>query len=167
MSEVTLTCKVNGEEVSRSIKPGMLLVDFLRQELGLTGTKVGCREGECGSCAVLVDGTPVNSCIYPALKVSGREVLTIEGVQDRRGELDRLQRAFIEAGASQCGFCTPGMIINAKALLAREPRPDRDQIKQALSGVLCRCTGYSKIVEAVDMAAGTGAENGREATRGQ
>ncbi len=161
MSEVTLTCKVNGREISRSIRPGTLLVDFLRRELGLTGTKVGCREGECGSCAVLVDGTPVNSCIYPALKVAGCEVVTIEGLGDGRGGLDRLQAAFIEAGASQCGFCTPGMIINAKALLAREPRPRREQIKQALSGVLCRCTGYSKIVEAVDLAAGTGAESDR------
>jgi len=160
MSKVELSCRVNGQNVRCSIDPGTLLVDFLREELGLTGTKVGCREGECGSCAVLVDGVPVNSCLYPALKAAGREVVTIEGLAAEDGGLDALQQAFIDAGASQCGFCTPGMIMNAKALLARNPRPSLAEIKQALSGVLCRCTGYRKIVQAVELAAASGRGSG-------
>jgi carbon-monoxide dehydrogenase small subunit len=130
-------------------------VDLLRDVLGLKGTKVGCREGECGACTVLLDGRPVNSCILPALKVQGRSVVTIEGLTRADGSLDPLQQAFIETGAVQCGFCTPGMILNAKALLTENPKPEEEEIRRSLSGVLCRCTGYQKIVQAVQAAAGT------------
>jgi len=147
-----LSFKVNGETIKVSVSPATLLVDLLRDELGLTGTKIGCREGECGACTVLLDGVPVNSCLLPALKAAGHEVITIEGLEAQDGTLDRIQQAFMDAGASQCGFCTPGMIMNAKALLDRNPHPNQDEIRQALAGVLCRCTGYRKIVEAVETA---------------
>ena len=119
------------------------------RDFGLTGTKVGCREGECGACTVLVDGEAYNSCLMPALKVQGREVTTIEGLQKADGSLDPIQEAFMDAGAAQCGFCTPGMIMSAKALLDSNPNPEEKEIRKALSGVLCRCTGYRKIVQAV------------------
>jgi len=153
MSNVELSFKLNGKMVEVAVSPGTLLVDLLRENLGLTGTKVGCREGECGACTVLMDGEAVNSCLIPALKVQGREVTTIEGLQKPDGSLDPIQDAFMEAGAAQCGFCTPGMILNAKALLNSNPDPDEGEIRKALSGVLCRCTGYRKIVQAVKNAA--------------
>ena len=153
MSNVELSFKLNGKTVEVAVSPGTLLVDLLRENLGLTGTKVGCREGECGACTVLMDGEAVNSCLIPALKVQGREVTTIEGLQKPDGSLDPIQDAFMEAGAAQCGFCTPGMILNAKALLNSNPDPDEGEIRKALSGVLCRCTGYRKIVQAVKNAA--------------
>jgi aerobic-type carbon monoxide dehydrogenase small subunit (CoxS/CutS family) len=149
MSNIELSFTLNGKKVEVATAPGTLLVDLLRENFKLTGTKVGCREGECGACTVLVDGEAYNSCLMPALKVQGREVTTIEGLQQADGSLDPIQAAFMEAGAAQCGFCTPGMILNAKALLRTNPRPDEDEIRMALSGVLCRCTGYRKIVEAV------------------
>jgi carbon-monoxide dehydrogenase small subunit len=133
----------------KGVGPGTLLVDLLRENFGLTGTKVGCREGECGACTVLVDGVAYNSCLMPALKVQGREVTTIEGLQKADGSLDPIQEAFMDAGAAQCGFCTPGMIMSAKALLDSNPNPEENEIRKALSGVLCRCTGYRKIVQAV------------------
>jgi aerobic-type carbon monoxide dehydrogenase small subunit (CoxS/CutS family) len=154
MSTLDLTFQLNGRAVNLKVSPDMLLVDLLRDVLGLKGTKIGCREGECGACTVLLDGEPVNSCILPALKAQGRSVVTIEGLTGADGALDPIQQAFIDAGAVQCGFCTPGMILNAKALLGRNPDPDEEEIRQALSGVLCRCTGYQKIVQAVQTAAG-------------
>ena len=151
MEDLQLKFKLNGNEVSTKIRPNLLLVDLLRDVLNLKGTKVGCREGECGVCTVLVNGEPVNSCILPAMKVSGQSVTTIEGLS-KEDELDPIQEAFVEEGAIQCGFCTPAMVLTAKALLEKNPHPDESQIRQSLSGVLCRCTGYSKIVKAVQKA---------------
>jgi carbon-monoxide dehydrogenase small subunit len=147
----TLTMQLNGEEVTIPIEPDALLVDVLRQHLGLTGTKEACGEGECGACTVLLDGQPVTSCLLPALKAQGREVFTVEGLASG-GELHPLQKSFIEHGAVQCGYCTPGMLMSAKALLDRNPHPTEQEIKEAISGNLCRCTGYVKIVEAIKAA---------------
>jgi aerobic-type carbon monoxide dehydrogenase small subunit (CoxS/CutS family) len=144
----SLTMRLNGEEVTIQVKPDALLLDVLRDELELTGTKEACGEGECGACTVLVDGEPVTSCIVPALKAQGREVVTVEGLASG-GELHPLQKAFIEYGAVQCGFCTPGMLMSARALLDRNPHPSEEEIREAISGNLCRCTGYVKIVEAI------------------
>ena len=151
MEVLHLKFNLNGNEVSTKIQPNLLLVDLLRDVLNLKGTKVGCREGECGVCTVLVNGEPVNSCILPAMKVSGQSVTTIEGLS-KEDELDPIQEAFVDEGAIQCGFCTPAMVLTAKALLEKNPHPDESQIRQSLSGVLCRCTGYSKIVKAVQKA---------------
>jgi aerobic-type carbon monoxide dehydrogenase small subunit (CoxS/CutS family) len=144
----TLTMKLNGEEVMVQVKPSALLVEVLRDQLELTGTKVACGEGECGACTVLLDGVPVNSCLVPALKAQGREVLTVEGLAPL-GELHPLQKAFVEHGAVQCGYCTPGMLMSAKAFLDHNPNPTEDEVRLAISGNLCRCTGYAKIVEAI------------------
>ncbi len=151
MEDLHLKFNLNGREVSTKIRPNLLLVDLLRDVLNLKGTKVGCREGECGVCTVLVNGEPVNSCILPAMKVSGQSVTTIEGLS-KEDELDPIQEAFVDEGAIQCGFCTPAMVLTAKALLGKNPHPDESQIRQSLSGVLCRCTGYRKIVKAVQKA---------------
>lgn len=151
MKRVKLIFKLNGQDISMEVSPDILLVDLLRDDLGLKGTKVGCREGECGACTVLLDGEPVNSCIFPALKVSGRSVITIEGVA-KDGQPDGIQQSFMNQGAIQCGFCTPGMVMNAKALLDRNLNPDEKEIRMAISGVLCRCTGYRKIVQAIQAA---------------
>jgi len=147
----SVTIKLNGQEVTVEVKPDALLVDVLRDELELTGTKEACGEGECGACTVLLDGEPVTSCLVPALKAQGREVMTVEGLVSG-AELHPLQRAFVEHGAVQCGYCTPGMLMSAKALLDRNPHPSEEEIKQAISGNLCRCTGYVKIVEAIKAA---------------
>lgn len=147
-----LTATVNGKPVDIDVPPNRRLVDLLREDLGLTGTKEGCGEGECGACTVLVNGRPVNSCLVLAPEVSGCEITTIEGLA-QNGRLHPLQEAFLEAGAVQCGFCTPGMILAAKALLDVNPNPDDEAIKTAISGNLCRCTGYAKIVAAVRLAA--------------
>ena len=151
MEDLQLKFNLNGREVSTKIRPNLLLVDLLRDILNLKGTKAGCRQGECGACTVLVNGEPVNSCILPAMKVSGQSVTTIEGLA-REDKLDPIQEAFVDEGAVQCGFCTPAMVLSAKALLEKNPHPDESQIRQSLSGVLCRCTGYSKIVKAVQNA---------------
>jgi carbon-monoxide dehydrogenase small subunit len=152
MNKVGLSFNVNGKEVNLEIHADTMLVDLLRDTLRLTGTKEGCREGECGACTVLLDGLAVNSCLIPALKAQGKSVVTIEGLAKADGQLDNLQQHFISEGAVQCGFCTPGMILNAKSLLDRIPDPDEYEIKKAISGVLCRCTGYQKIVHAIKAA---------------
>jgi len=150
-----MNVRVNGKDYEVEADPSMRLVDFIRDKLELTGTKEGCSEGECGACTVLFDGKPVTSCLMFAGQAEGHEITTIEGVSVN-GELSRLQKAFVECGAVQCGFCTPGMILSAKALLDRNPHPSKEEIKIAISGNLCRCTGYKKIVEAVERAAEEG-----------
>ncbi|MDQ7779928.1 MAG: (2Fe-2S)-binding protein, partial [Planctomycetota bacterium] len=129
--------------------PDMKLLDVLREELNLTGTKQGCGTGDCGACTVLMNGKAVNSCLVLALDAAGSEVTTIEGLSSKNGELDPVQKAFVKHGAIQCGFCTPGMILAAKDFLGRIPRPTEAEARDAISGNLCRCTGYAKIVEAV------------------
>jgi aerobic-type carbon monoxide dehydrogenase small subunit (CoxS/CutS family) len=151
MKTMELHLTVNGISLNWSIAPGELLLDVLRRQ-GYLGVKRGCEKGECGACAVLVDGKPINSCLMFAAQAEGREVLTIEGVADG-GRLDPLQEAFLDHGAVQCGFCTSGMVISAKALLLRCPDPSEDQAREALAGHLCRCTGYLKPVEAILAAA--------------
>jgi aerobic-type carbon monoxide dehydrogenase small subunit (CoxS/CutS family) len=146
------TLNVNGDAYAVSIEPGRNLLSVLRGEVGLTGTKEGCDDCECGACMVLLDGRPVNSCSYLALQADGREVTTVEGLA-HDGEMHPLQRAFLAEGGVQCGFCTPGMLISASALLAENPRPSDDEVRIAISGNLCRCTGYQKIVMAVQRAA--------------
>ena len=146
-----LTMTLNGESVTVEVEPFELLVDVLRDKLGLTGTKIGCNEGECGACTVIMDGQAVLSCLLPAMKAHGREVVTIEGLSHDDG-LHPLQQAFIERGAVQCGYCTPGMIMSAKALLDETPHPSPGEIEVAIAGNLCRCTGYFQIVEAVEAA---------------
>ena len=143
---------VNGEPIEVAFAPHKTLLEVLREDLGLTGTKHGCELGECGTCTVLVDGTPVLSCLVLGLACAGRSVKTVEGMADR-GALHPLQEAFAELGAAQCGYCTPAFLLTADALLAGNPRPAREQIKEALAGNLCRCTGYIKIYEAVELAA--------------
>ncbi len=133
------------------IDPSHSLADVIRYDLGLTGTKKGCEEGECGACTVLVDGLPVDSCIVPAMKAQGRSILTIEGLE-QNGELDPIQEAFVEAGAIQCGFCTPGVVLSAKALLMREENPTKEEVRDELSGHFCRCTGYLQFYDAVRIA---------------
>ena len=143
-----ITFKVNGIEYRRDVLPTTRLVDLLRGELGLTGTKEGCGEGECGSCTVLLNGKAVSSCLVLAPQVRGQEILTIEGLE-QDGELDRLQKSFIANSAVQCGYCTPGMLMSAKGLLLANPHPSAEEIKTAIAGNLCRCTGYNNIVKAI------------------
>jgi carbon-monoxide dehydrogenase small subunit len=143
---------VNGSDYPVSLDPHRSLLSALRGELGLTGSKEGCDDSECGACMVLIDGRPVNSCSYLALQAEGRAITTVEGLSDE-GELAPLQRAFLSAGGVQCGFCTPGMLISATALLRENTAPSEDEVRIALSGNLCRCTGYQKIVLAVLAAA--------------
>jgi aerobic-type carbon monoxide dehydrogenase small subunit (CoxS/CutS family) len=150
MLEITFT--LNGSPATAQVEPGDLLAQVLRDKLNLIGVKVGCGEGECGACTVLVDGTAVLSCIYPAAKVAGREVTTIEGLSTDR-QLHVIQQAFVDCFASQCGYCTPGMILAAKALLDQNPNPTRQEIATGISGNICRCTGYYQIVDAIVLAA--------------
>ena len=152
MKPFHFTATVNNRPVELLVAPNRRLLDILRDDLGLTGTKEGCGEGECGACTVLLNGRPVNSCLVLAPEAAGREITTIEGLA-ANGRLHPIQEAFLEAGAVQCGFCTPGMILAAKALLDENPRPDGQAIKTAISGNLCRCTGYVKIVAAIRLAA--------------
>jgi len=142
---------LNGEPVDISFAPYKTLLEVLREDLNHTGTKHGCELGECGACAVLVDGKPVLSCLLLALECDGKQVLTVEGLGSD-GKLHPLQDAFADLGAAQCGYCTPGILVTAKALLDQNPHPSRDQIREALSGNLCRCTGYLQIFEAVEAA---------------
>jgi aerobic carbon-monoxide dehydrogenase small subunit len=148
ISKISLNCTVNGRPVSLKVYPMARLLDVLREELHLTGTKEGCGEGECGACSVEIDGLLVNSCLVPALQVSGVKIRTIEGVASR-DRLHAVQQAFIHSGGAQCGICTPGMVLAAVNLLDREPRPNDATVREALAGNLCRCTGYMKIFEAV------------------
>jgi carbon-monoxide dehydrogenase small subunit len=143
---------VNGELVEVAFAPHKTLLEVLREDLNLTGTKHGCELGECGTCSVLVDGMPVLSCLYLGLECEGRQVETVEGMAGPAG-LHPLQKAFADLGAAQCGYCTPGFLLTAKAFLEEKPKPTREEIKEALSGNLCRCTGYIKIFEAVELAA--------------
>jgi carbon-monoxide dehydrogenase small subunit len=140
---------LNGEAVQTEIEPNLTLLQLLRDRLGRTGTKEGCGMGDCGACTVLIEGAAINSCIFPAMEVEGKAVITIEGLADAEGNLHPLQRAFVEHGAIQCGFCTPGMILSAKALLDENHDPTEEEIRKGIAGNLCRCTGYVKIVEAV------------------
>ncbi len=156
---VRLRMRVNGEEVEVLFAPYKTLLEVLREELDLTGTKHGCELGECGACAVLVDGEPVLSCLALALDCEGREIETVEGLA-RGAELHPLQAAFADLGAAQCGYCTPGILMTAKALLEAEPAPSRERIKEAISGNLCRCTGYQQIFEAIEEAAARLREEG-------
>jgi aerobic-type carbon monoxide dehydrogenase small subunit (CoxS/CutS family) len=149
---VHMTWRVNGEEVEVSFAPYKTLLEVLREDLGLTGTKHGCELGECGACAVLVDGEPLLSCLALAIECEGRAIETIEGLA-RDNVLHPLQDAFADLGGSQCGYCTPGAVMTAKALLDREPDPSAERIREAMSGNLCRCTGYQQIVESVERAA--------------
>jgi len=153
MKKQLLSLTVNGEMVDVAVAPNSTLLEVLRDHLGLYGVKEGCSEGVCGACTVLMDGQPIRACLTLALEAEGASITTIEGVaQD--GELHPVQDAFIDKGAVQCGFCTPGMILSAKALLDRNSQPTDDEIKTALAGNFCRCTGYTKIVEAVRAASG-------------
>ena len=143
---------LNGEQAEVAFAPHKTLLEVLREDLGLTGTKHGCELGECGTCAVLVDGRSILSCLMLGLDAEGREVTSIEGMAEN-GQLHPLQDTFADTGAAQCGYCSPGFLLVAKELLEKEPNPTRDEIKEALSGNLCRCTGYIKIYEAVELAA--------------
>jgi len=145
---------VNGNEYDAIIEPHMLLIDVLRDEIGLTGAKYACGAGDCGSCTVLIDGKPSFSCLTLAGTAKGKNILTIEGMADGN-TLHPIQQAFVVSGAVQCGFCTPGMVMSTKVLLDENPEPTRGEVKTALAGNLCRCTGYVKIVDAVEVAAGT------------
>jgi carbon-monoxide dehydrogenase small subunit len=161
--------RLNGEPVDVLFAPHKTLLEVLREDLALTGTKHGCELGECGTCAVLVDGQPVLSCLVLGLEAAGRDVQTVEGMQTG-ATLHPLQEAFAELGAAQCGYCTPGFLVTAQALLEENPSPTRDEVREALAGNLCRCTGYIKIYEAVELAAarmrGEQAEPSRESLYG-
>ncbi len=144
---------LNGFEVAVAVEAHQRLIDVLRGSLGHTGTKEGCGEGECGACTVIVDGRAVNSCLYPALEAEGKSITTIEGLRSIDNRLSVIQQAFVERGGIQCGFCTPGMIMSTKALLDQNPDPTEEEIRDALVGNLCRCTGYVQIIESVKSAA--------------
>jgi carbon-monoxide dehydrogenase small subunit len=148
-----VTTTVNGRTYSRVVEPRMLLSDFIRQELDLTGTHVGCEHGVCGACTILVDGLPMRSCLILAPQADGHELLTVEGLAGAGDDMHPLQEAFRDAHGLQCGFCTPGILMTLKAFLDEHPAPDVQEIREALSGNLCRCTGYQHIVEAVKLAA--------------
>ena len=152
MAQHTIFVTVNGSKERVDVSSNMTLLQMLREELALTGTKNGCEAGECGACTVLVNGEPINSCMMLAVEADGREILTVEGLAPE-GRLSPLQQAFVEHNAVQCGFCTPGMLMSAQALLQRNPSPTEAEIKEALVGNLCRCTGYVRIIQAVQTAA--------------
>ncbi len=147
-----LSCKINGEEHAVLVDARDTLLELLRDRIGLTGSKEGCGNGNCGTCTVLMDGDPVNACLVLALETVGHEIVTIEGLA-RAGELDPIQSALVEAGGTQCGFCTPGIALSAKALLEHNAAPSEQEIREAIAGNLCRCTGYNKIIDAIAMAA--------------
>ena len=150
---VEISLSVNGTPQRRAVEPRLLLSDFIRQDLGLTGTHVGCEHGVCGACTVMLDGESVRSCLVFAVQADGAEVTTVEGLTPGEGPLHVLQEAFRDAHGLQCGFCTPGMMLTARALLDRNPDPDESEIREAISGQICRCTGYATIVRSVRWAA--------------
>ena len=152
MNKTSVTFKVNREQVTLNVGPKERLIDTLRNQLKLTGTKEGCGIGECGACTVILNGEAVHSCLILTGQLEGSEILTVEGLEID-GKLDPLQQAFIDCNAIQCGFCTPGMLMSAKALLMHNPYPTREEIKTALEGNLCRCTGYEQIIEAIESVA--------------
>lgn len=154
---MNLQLNVNGRANELDVEPEATLLHVLREQLQLTGTKEGCVEGECGACTVLIDGRPVDSCLYAAHAAEGREVTTIEGVGGRLGSMSPLQEAIVNAGGVQCGFCTPGFVMTITALLEESPSPTTDEIKKALSGNICRCTGYTQIIKAIEATIGDGA----------
>lgn len=154
-----IALRVNGESYEVAVDPWRTLLEVLRENLMLTGAKNACNRGDCGACTVLMDGKPVVSCLTLAVEAQGKEILTIEGLA-RDGQLHPLQKSFIEHGAIQCGFCTPGTILSAKALLDRNPQPTEEEVREGISGNLCRCTGYAKIIEAI-LAAKSGPRNER------
>ena len=143
-----ISLKINGKDHELAVSPNQTLADVIRDEIGLTGTKKGCEVGECGTCTVIMDGKPVNSCLVLAVQANGRTILTIEGMETDKG-LHPLQQAFVDKGAIQCGYCTSGMILSAKVLLDRNAHPDESEIRMAISGNLCRCTAYQKIIESI------------------
>ena len=145
---------INDKDHEIEVRPNELLVDVLRERLGLTGTKIGCEAGDCGACTVLMNGKPILSCLTLAIECDGKEILTIEGLGDAaKGELHPIQKAFVENGGVQCGFCTPAMILTAKAFLAKNRNPKEEEVREAINGVICRCTGYMQIVESIMAAA--------------
>jgi carbon-monoxide dehydrogenase small subunit len=150
--QLTVALVINGRRHQVLVTPETTLLELIRDHLGLTGTKEGCGKGQCGACTVLMDGLPVNSCLILAVQAQDRQILTVEGLE-QNGDLHPIQQAFIDEGAIQCGFCTPGLLLTAKALLQNIPHPDEDQIREAISGHLCRCTGYAAIVRAIQRAA--------------
>lgn len=145
---MNITFSINGENISKEIDPCKRLIDFLREDLGIISVKEGCSEGECGACTIIFNGKAVTSCTMFAGQIDGGDILTLEGLS-KNGELDILQESFVKNGAIQCGFCTSGMILSVKALLMKNPKPNEDEIKEAIAGNLCRCTGYNKIIKAV------------------
>jgi carbon-monoxide dehydrogenase small subunit len=158
MQKLEISLKVNGEEYDLYLPPNRTLLEVLREDLELTGTKESCGEGVCGSCTVLCDGLPIRSCLTLAAEVQKSEILTIEGLGMADGQLDPLQQSFIDHGAVQCGFCTPGILMSARAFLNQNPNPSEIHIRRAISGNICRCTGYTKIVEAIMEVAGSRAD---------
>lgn len=146
----SISLKVNEENIELEIDENLRLIDLLRDKLALTGTKEGCGEGECGACTVIMDGETVNSCMVMAFQADGSEIVTIEGLE-KDGKLDPVQRAYIDIGAVQCGFCIPGMVLSTKALLDKNENPTEEEVREGLSGNLCRCTGYSKMMDAADL----------------
>lgn len=152
ISEKRIEVTVNGEKYIKTVNVSETLVEFIRNDLLLMGTKEGCDEGECGACTILLDGRPVNSCLMLAAEADGHEILTIEGMS-KDGRLDPIQEAFVEIGAVQCGYCIPGMILSAKAILDEYPNPTEEQIRTGIEGNLCRCTGYNRIVDGIKLAA--------------
>ncbi len=158
MTMHSITVSVNGRAEYLVVRSHMTLLQMLREKLALTGTKNGCEAGECGACTVLLDGEPVNACLVLAVEVDGRALVTVEGLSED-GQLSALQQAFIDHNAVQCGFCTPGMLISAHSLLQSKPQPTEGEIKEALLGNLCRCTGYVRIIDAIEDAAGRGGES--------
>lgn len=152
MKEKQISLTVNGEQYTKLVKSHKTLLQFIREDLYLTGTKEGCNEGECGACTILFDGRPLNSCLVLAVEADGHEILTVEGLA-KEGILHPLQEAFIEVGAVQCGYCTPGMLLSAKAVLDANPNPTEEEIRTGIEGNLCRCAGYNRIIEAIQTAA--------------
>lgn len=162
MAKQNIELIVNGDRYQLTVEPSRMLVDVLREDLGLTGTKIGCAQGDCGACTVLMDGVSVSSCLTLAVEAHQRDITTIEGLAALPQDLHPLQEAFVRHGAVQCGYCSPGMILSAKHLLDHNPKPSEEEIRQGLSGNLCRCTGYNKIVEAIGDAAEKMAASGKE-----